>query len=326
VSGTGSDYGVARLEDDVLRYSPDLVLVEFAVNDGGLAPELIKKTFEGIVRKIWKKNADTDICFVYTVNESSMKVYRESAWPTMQMSAAAQEEVAEYYQVPSINFAYVVADLEKEGKLIFRAAKEEKGKIVFSSDGTHPKANGDQLYAGAVVRAFSELEKMLESAKPHVIPVALSADNWDKACAIGPGEIKASGNWEILTANASSKNYNESNAQLVGRYSGLIKKLCPQILRTSHPGDSFTLKFKGTAVGLMEVGGPWSGFTSVSIDGGAPQKFNRFSPYNSYMRQQYFYLPEMVQGEYVVQFILSEGIPDKKTLLTDKGSVEKSRG
>ena len=33
VGGTGSDFGLARLERDVLRYRPDLVVIEFAVND-----------------------------------------------------------------------------------------------------------------------------------------------------------------------------------------------------------------------------------------------------------------------------------------------------
>ena len=34
VSGTGSDYGAPRLQRDVLRHRPDLLFVEFAVNDG----------------------------------------------------------------------------------------------------------------------------------------------------------------------------------------------------------------------------------------------------------------------------------------------------
>ena len=66
IGGTGSDLGVYRLNFDVLQHDPDLVFVEFCVNDGGAAPEQIWRQMEGIVRQIWRHNIETDIVFVYT--------------------------------------------------------------------------------------------------------------------------------------------------------------------------------------------------------------------------------------------------------------------
>jgi hypothetical protein len=54
IGGTGSDLGVFRLEHDVFEGKPDLLFVEFAVNDGGAKPEEIIRAMEGIVRKTWK--------------------------------------------------------------------------------------------------------------------------------------------------------------------------------------------------------------------------------------------------------------------------------
>jgi hypothetical protein len=54
IGGTGSDLGVFRLKQDVLDQKPDLMFVEFAVNDGGAAPELIQRCMEGIVRQTWR--------------------------------------------------------------------------------------------------------------------------------------------------------------------------------------------------------------------------------------------------------------------------------
>ncbi|WP_286177263.1 SGNH/GDSL hydrolase family protein [Rhodopirellula sp. JC639] len=51
IGGTGSDLGVFRLGRDVLQHHPDLLFVEFAVNDGGASPERIHKAMEGIVRQ-----------------------------------------------------------------------------------------------------------------------------------------------------------------------------------------------------------------------------------------------------------------------------------
>ncbi|MCX7009720.1 MAG: SGNH/GDSL hydrolase family protein, partial [Kiritimatiellaeota bacterium] len=66
IGGTGSDLGVFRNQHDVLQHKPNLVFVEFAVNDGGADPVRIQQTMEGIVRQTWKADPTTDICFVYT--------------------------------------------------------------------------------------------------------------------------------------------------------------------------------------------------------------------------------------------------------------------
>ena len=53
IGGTGSDLGVFRLGRDALRREPDLLFVEFTVNDGGASPERIWRAMEGIVRQTW---------------------------------------------------------------------------------------------------------------------------------------------------------------------------------------------------------------------------------------------------------------------------------
>lgn len=52
IGGTGSPFGVYRLKDQVLQYNPDLVFIEFAVNDASTNPEEITRSMEGIVRQI----------------------------------------------------------------------------------------------------------------------------------------------------------------------------------------------------------------------------------------------------------------------------------
>ena len=47
IGGTGSDLGAFRLAHDVLEHKPDLVFVEFAVNDHGAKPDRIRKAMEG---------------------------------------------------------------------------------------------------------------------------------------------------------------------------------------------------------------------------------------------------------------------------------------
>lgn len=70
IGGTGSDLGVFRLKQDVLDQTPDLMFVEFAVNDGGASPEQIFRCMEGIVRQTWRTLPECDICFLYTLTEA----------------------------------------------------------------------------------------------------------------------------------------------------------------------------------------------------------------------------------------------------------------
>ncbi len=120
IGGTGSDLGVFRFRQDVLEHQPDLVFVEFAVNDAGAAPERICRSMEGIVRQTWRANPATDICFVYTLAGNMLDTLKAGRLPR---SYAAMEKVADHYHIPSVNLGLEVARLEKAGKLVFQGPK-----------------------------------------------------------------------------------------------------------------------------------------------------------------------------------------------------------
>ena len=50
IGGTGSDYGCARVERDVLSHKPDVVFVDFTVNDP--ADDHYIETYEGLIRHL----------------------------------------------------------------------------------------------------------------------------------------------------------------------------------------------------------------------------------------------------------------------------------
>ena len=130
IGGTGSDLGVFRLKQDVLDHKPDLMFVEFAVNDGGASPEQIFRCMEGIVRQTWKALPECDICFVYTLTESLAPAMLEGKF---QRSASAMEKIADHYGIPTIHMAMEVAKLAKEGKLVWKAKlpkTDEEKKVL----------------------------------------------------------------------------------------------------------------------------------------------------------------------------------------------------
>ena len=200
IGGTGSDLGVFRLDADVLVHKPDLVFVEFAVNDAGARPLNIRRSMEGIVRQIRKRFPETDICFVYTVTAASVNDFKNGKLPR---SASVMEEIADHYAIPTVNMSYEVARLEKEGKLTMKDARQvmtrvsgdelnveskiptgEDGKIPFAGDGVHPYTNtGHVIYTQSLMRALPVIGKA-GTPGPHPLPAPLRADCWDNTSAV----------------------------------------------------------------------------------------------------------------------------------------------
>lgn len=166
IGGTGSDLGVFRLKHDVLDHGPDLLFVEFAVNDGGAPPERIHRSMEGIVRQTWKADPKIDICFVYTLAINMLGDLQAGRFPR---AAAAMEKLADHYGIPSIHMGLEVARLEEQGKVVFKAPKpkteEQKealaGKTIFSPDGVHPYTDtGHELYLQAIIRSMQKIKNV----------------------------------------------------------------------------------------------------------------------------------------------------------------------
>ncbi|MEW4452445.1 GDSL-type esterase/lipase family protein [Bremerella sp. JC817] len=269
IGGTGSDLGVFRLERDALVHKPDLLFVEFAVNDGGAPPERIWKAMEGIVRQTWALNPETDICFVYTFRVNYEEPLRKGECPR---AASAMEMLADHYGIPSVNFALKVVELESDGKLTFQSDKPEEGKIHFSSDGVHPLDAGHEIYTEVLGKA---IEQMAANRQPvdHQAKMATPfvADNWQAAKMVPLNDSMLTGNWKPLAEDASLQ-------RAFGKRMG-------QIYEGSEPGSKITFKFKGSTAKIYDLLGPDGGQVLVTVDGKPHGKpIPRFDSYCTYHR------------------------------------------
>src|SRR6185437_1239937 len=135
----------------------------------------------------WKSLPTCDICFVYTLAEGVLPVLEEGKSPR---ASSAMEKIAEHYGIPSIQMGLKVAQLAKEGKLIFKAplprTDEEKNalgdKIVFSPDGVHPyPQTGHELYLQSILRSLPAIQSASTTVGPHALPAPFVADNYENA-------------------------------------------------------------------------------------------------------------------------------------------------
>lgn len=320
IGGTGSDLGVFRVGQDALAHKPDLLFVEFAVNDGGADPVQIHRAMEGIVRQTWAADPETDIIFVYTVSEPFLADLKAGK---CSRSASAMEEVADHYQIPSMHFGVEVQKRLEAGSLIFKGeapAKDAKpdpaAPMVFSTDGVHPLTEtGHVLYAETVSRGFDELAKApaATAAVPHALGEPLRPDHWAAAKLVPLSESMLTGAWQKLDGGGKGD-------EIAKRFS----KFLPQMWRTSEPGAALTLKFKGEVIGFFDVVGPDGGQLKVKVDGGEEKIVPRFDAYCVYHRLSKFQAGTDLAKDAVhtVSVTLDSAGPDKRTVLFEKNRPE----
>ncbi len=288
IGGTGSTLGAFRLEHDVLRLSPDLVFVEFAVNDASERPENIIAGMEGIVRKVWTKFPGSDICFVYTLTDRLLPDLQKGKFPK---ATTTMEQVADHYGIPSVHMGLEVARLEKEGKLQMKAPNakmtqvsgkeldqnsplrvDENGKIPFAQDGVHPfNDTGHRLYMEALSRSFPKI-KDAGTPGEHKLPTALRADNLSDTVMLPIDKATLSGDWKKLSEVELKK-------------SNMGKELSMRVpsLWKAPVGAEMSFRFKGSRAMMYDILGPEGGKLEITVDG-KKSIVTRIDAYGSYNR------------------------------------------
>ncbi|MGX5817087.1 SGNH/GDSL hydrolase family protein [Chitinophaga lutea] len=307
VSGTGTDLGACRVQEQVLQHRPDLVFIEFAVN-GAYAEGM-----EGIVRQV--KAAGAEACLIYTITGPQTKSYAAGEVPA---PVQGLEKVAAHYGLPSVHMGLWPSKLEQEGKLLWKgAANDTAGHILFSTDGVHPLQDGGNLYAAAVARGLEKMKGLSSGKATRNMPAPLFPDNWADARMYAPRDIaRFSPGWEQVKMPQFASWF-------------------PVIEKAATPGASFSFRFKGTGFGIFDIGGPEAGQITLEVDGRPMQvqppliagtqvyrlregdsiPVNRFNGYcnNRYRGQhQLFLLPE---GVHTVIIRVASQKADKRTIL-----------
>jgi lysophospholipase L1-like esterase len=241
IGGTGSWLGAFRLRNDVLDRKPDLLVVEFAVNDGGDPENQVYASMEGIVRQTWAANPMTDILFLYTLAKGHMDAFKKGELPDRMQW---HEKIAEYYGIPSVNMAQFAASKVLANELTFDE---------FAKDGVHPTDKGYALYLESLKPFIAQCKAAAHvaqppSAVPHKLPNPFSKCPMDKAKLISYERAKADDKWKA------------GQASPVDRFL--------HVFACDLPGATVTLRFKGDCIGYYDAIGPDTGDLEFSIDGG----------------------------------------------------------
>ena len=94
IGATGSYIGVHRCDAQVLSHDPDLVFIDFSVNDESQNNAINKLTYEGLIRKIWKHSSNPGIICIAMTQDNGTSV-QLPAWRQNLRFAAAWERSME---------------------------------------------------------------------------------------------------------------------------------------------------------------------------------------------------------------------------------------
>lgn len=134
ISGTPSLLGNLRLERDVLSADPDIVFVEFAVNDGQEAD--YKNAYESLVRTLLTQEKDIAVVLLFTVLDSGYTCQEHMS------------KIGANYDLPMISVHDSVYEEIEAGRMTWQD---------YSNDQSHPNAYGHKCITNFVDNYYQKV-------------------------------------------------------------------------------------------------------------------------------------------------------------------------
>lgn len=269
MSATGSSLAVFRLNRDVIAHQPDIVFLEFAVNDGGMSDERTIRCLESIVVRLKSLKNPPAIVFIETAAKNKSKRTRHHA-------------AAKHYDLFEIDLQTVLDEHLAKNKIPWE-------KLM--GDSVHPNQEGHAFYGRVIagkLAPFAEQAKKnpaLRASVPVRLPKPLSAKpllqdadmqtiplmkGWSKTSAVGHW-------WDMF---------------LLGT------------VRSGKKGAAMHLPFRGTVVGIMYAMSPKYGTFYASVDGGLPKEVKTNTRYGY---SAPILADDLEPGEHMLSIIVPEG-------------------
>lgn len=159
VSGTPSVLGNLRVKKDVLDHDPDIVFIEFAVNDG--MDKLYKESYESLVRTVLKSENEPAVILLFTVTKTGHTCQEHMS------------QVGEYYGLPMISVPNAIQPEIEAGRMTW---------ADYSNDEAHPNMEGHRLVAEFIEYYFETLKaRNAVDGEESVKPLAVFGSPYENA-------------------------------------------------------------------------------------------------------------------------------------------------
>ncbi len=186
IGGTTSHFGVARCEDDLLKYDPDLVIAEFSVNDENTL--FYRETFEGLIRRILRHRSHPAVIILHNV-----------MYDTGTNAEDQHELVGVNYGIPCLSVKRSIYRDVVRGMIPVRS---------ITPDDLHPNDKGHEMVAGLILDFMDDVEggllKSVFTVDRSLLPAPITENRYESAERVTePSEIRTSGKAIFNTYAAS---------------------------------------------------------------------------------------------------------------------------
>ena len=185
IGATGSYIGVYRADRDVTSKKPDIVFVDFSVNDTTEHTERNIASYDGVLRKLWfSESAPAIVTVAMTMeNGTSFQKYHS--------------EICEAYDIPMISYHDAILDVIKKGHIVWDD---------ISDDDIHPNIPGHAVLTEMITSYLqSVLDEVdsIDTSSESDLSAPFNSDKYSTAGLVLPGsaEITNSTGWELKQDN-----------------------------------------------------------------------------------------------------------------------------
>ena len=140
IGGTTSHYGGARAWKDVLCYRPDIVTVDFSVNDD--ANEFFEETYEGTLRRL-----------LAAPSAPAVVVLNNVFYDTGKNAQDYHNRIADHYGIPHVSIKDTIFPDVESGKIV---------RADITPDNLHPNDKGHRLVADEICKLLDSIKEELE--------------------------------------------------------------------------------------------------------------------------------------------------------------------
>lgn len=140
IGGTTSQFGAARVQEDLLDKKPDVVFVEFSVNDEN--NEHFAETYEGLVRRIYKDGNRPAVLLIHNI-----------CYDTGVSAQQWHSRIGKHYDLPCISMKSTIYAAVEDGSIPAKA---------ITPDNLHPNDTGHKLVAEVIEYFLNQVREEAE--------------------------------------------------------------------------------------------------------------------------------------------------------------------
>jgi lysophospholipase L1-like esterase len=217
IGGTGSKYGCLRAQDDLLQYHPDLVIIEFSVNDSFLQKDSLP-AYEGLVRQVIESKSAIILLFTMTSKAPGVKNLDKLIMPGTEpiiMDGSLRglnvqhwhSKVGQHYNLPMLSYRDAAWPEIAAGRISWED---------LMADQVHPNDAGHKLIADLITDWLGHVIKNLDTQRPLAtdaitrnLPKPLVSDRFHNVKYTRSGDLKPvlNSGWRLDSAKRSGKEW-----------------------------------------------------------------------------------------------------------------------